>query len=278
MLTQKSVIGAIRTPVINGKLVLGGKFPTAIREWMNNEFGTVHTIMIAGKPWFMGTEIANILGYVNPRDAVHFHVKDSCKQTINLNTIEKIDGIQNSINPNRVIINEIGFYSLVFHSHMPKAQEFAHWVYEEVLPSIRKYGAYVTPETLSDIKDNPAAQQDLIHQLENEIATLKPLAKYTQDVLKSDEALPITLIAKEYGMTAQAFNKLLNKKGILFRYGKRWYPYKEYENLDWFTYQTHLYTDTSDHKHTSTHLYVTQTGRKGLRQLMLNEGIKSLVG
>ena len=75
MLNQKSIIGAIRTPVINGKLVLGGKFPTAIREWMNNEFGTIRTLIMDNEVWFVGVDIAKILDYADPNRALRQHIK-----------------------------------------------------------------------------------------------------------------------------------------------------------------------------------------------------------
>ena len=105
---------------------------------------------------------------------------------------------------------------------------------------------------------------------------LKSDAEYTRQVLKSDEALPITLIAKEYGMTAQQFHSLLNKHKILFRKGKRWHPYKSHANLGWFINQTYKYEDKSSKIHTSTTLYVTQLGRRELEKVLINKGVKRI--
>lgn len=108
---------------------------TDIQVFENVDFGKVRIIEMNGEPWFVGKDVAEILGYSNPRDALSKHVDDEDKNTVAIH-----DG--NKGNPNQVIINESGLYSLILSSKLPKAKEFKHWVTSEVLPSIRKTGKY----------------------------------------------------------------------------------------------------------------------------------------
>lgn len=102
----------------------------------NPEFGEIRIVNISGEPWFVGKDVADALGYSNPRDALAVHVDDEDK-----NTVVFRDG--NRGNPNLTIINESGVYSLIFSSKLERAREFKRWVTSEVLPSIRKNGGYI---------------------------------------------------------------------------------------------------------------------------------------
>lgn len=127
---------------------------------VNEIFGQFRYIVIEGEIWFVGIDIAKILGYSNTRDALAKHVDDEDK-----NTVAIYDGIPE--NPNKVIINESGLYSLIFNSQLPKAKRFKRWITSEVLPSIRKYGKYEMPGEVKEItmedflelvfKENPHA-------------------------------------------------------------------------------------------------------------------------
>lgn len=115
-----------------------------IEIYENEHFGKIRTLAIDGEPWFVGKDVANKLGYSNPRDAIHKHVDAQDK-----NSVANRDGT--SGNPNMTIINESGLYSLILSSKLPTAKEFKHWVTSEVIPSIRKHGGYIAgQEQLSD--------------------------------------------------------------------------------------------------------------------------------
>ena len=113
-----------------------------VKIFENKKFGSIRTIMIDDEPWFVGKDVAAALGYSNTRDALAKHVDDEDKNTVAIR-----DG---KGNPNQTIINESGVYSLVFGSKLPEAKEFKHWVTHDVLPSIRKTGAYSVPPTGAD--------------------------------------------------------------------------------------------------------------------------------
>ena len=106
-----------------------------IQVFKNPEFGEVRTLTIDGEPWFVGKDVAQVLGYKNTWDALIKHVDEEDK-----NTLAFRDGT--SGNPNQTIINESGLYSLVLSSKLPGAKKFKRWVTSEVLPSIRNTGGY----------------------------------------------------------------------------------------------------------------------------------------
>ena len=111
-----------------------------LQIYKNAELGSVRTTVIGSEPFFVGKDVAEILGYSNPRKALFDHV----------NAEDKMDGvtIRDSIGREQkpILINESGLYSLILRSQLPKAQKFKRWVTNEVLPSIRKYGAYQVPD------------------------------------------------------------------------------------------------------------------------------------
>ena len=155
-----------------------------IKIFENEEFGSVRTMKINGEPWFVGKDVATILGYVKPENAIANHVDDEDKTTT------LIQGTGSNYKSNAVIINESGLYSLILSSKLPKAKEFKHWVTSEILPSIRKTGGYLAnsdmmvstyfgnlpPEQQTLVKglfDNIIAQQTKIDTLTttNEVLT-----------------------------------------------------------------------------------------------------------
>lgn len=103
----------------------------------NEEFGEVRTMVIEGEPWFVGKDVADILGYRNGSRDINRHVDEEDKRKIML-----FDGKQDK---ETIIINESGLYSLILSSKMPNAKKFKRWVTKEVLPSIRKTGGYKVP-------------------------------------------------------------------------------------------------------------------------------------
>lgn len=118
-----------------------------IQIFSNPEFGQVRTVMMDNEPWFIGKDVATALGYAKPRNAIATHVDGSDKGALKQGTL---GGEQEMI-----IINESGMYSLIFASKLPTAKKFKHWVTSEVLPSIRKHGAYMTPEKIEEALYNP---------------------------------------------------------------------------------------------------------------------------
>lgn len=120
-----------------------------LQTFNSAEFGSVRTATINGEPYFVGKDVAEILGYSNTRKALLDHVDED----------DKTDGvtIRDSIGREQtpVLINESGLYSLILSSRLPAAKKFKRWVTAEVLPDIRKHGIYATDNVIDSILNNP---------------------------------------------------------------------------------------------------------------------------
>lgn len=166
-------------------------FSDEIKVFENKEFGSVRVFEIDGEPWFMGGEVAKSLGYFNTRDAIKSHVEEEDK----INTVVKRDGNKKG-NPNQIIINESGLYSLIMSSKLPTAKKFKRWITTEVLPSIRKHGAYMTQEKLQEALYNPDFLIQLANNLKNEQEKNKKLESENR-VLESKNHTLTTSLSEE---------------------------------------------------------------------------------
>lgn len=153
---------------------------TVFKNLVHPEFGDLRTIEIDGEPWFVGKDVAAALGYCNINKAVATHVDEDDKKVLDFKGFSqngKSSGlwVGNDFS-SKTIINESGLYSLILSSKLPSAKEFKHWVTSEVLPSIRKNGAYIrnqenmTPAEI--VARGLIAAQKIIESKEKEIALL----------------------------------------------------------------------------------------------------------
>ena len=163
------------------------------------EFGQIRTIQQNGEPWFVGKDVANILGYQNGSRDVNRHVDEDDRQNYQNGTFESNRGL--------TIINESGLYSLILSSKMPKAKEFKRWVTSEVIPAIRKTGGYIAgSENMTDaelmakavlVAQSTIQQRDQrIKELENDVAAAKPKVLFADAVSASDSTILIGDLAK----------------------------------------------------------------------------------
>lgn len=160
-----------------------------LKIFENPEFGSIRTVMINNEPWFVGKDVAEVLGYSNPRDALKKHVDSEDKGVANCDTL---GGSQEL-----TIINESGLYSLILSSKLPTAKEFKRWVTSEVLPSIRKHGAYMTANTLEQALLSPDYLIRLATALKNEQEQRKLLEeKNEQQRSKIEEDKPKVIFAE----------------------------------------------------------------------------------
>jgi prophage antirepressor len=132
-----------------------------LQIFKNEEFGQVRTVLVNNEPYFVGKDVAEILGYAKPLNALATHVDedDSLKQGL----IDSMGRKQETI-----VINESGLYSLILSSKLPTAKKFKRWVTSEVLPSIREHGAYMTPETIESVLLSPDTLIKLAQNLKDE--------------------------------------------------------------------------------------------------------------
>ena len=151
-------------------------------QLIQNEQFKVRKTDYNGQTWFVGRDVAAILGYANNRKAILDHVEEDDRLTTEVNTPK---GIRSTI-----VINEIGVYSLVLGSKLPEAKSFKRWICGEVIPSIRRTGAYMTDETLARVQADPTALQELTAKLEEErakhIETLKLVGQHEQTIKEKD--------------------------------------------------------------------------------------------
>ena len=136
------------------------------------EFGQIRTIERGGEPWFVGKDVAEALGYANARNAVPDHVDDEDK----LRTQIEYAGQKREV----TLINESGLYSLVLSSKLPGAKQFKRWITSEVIPSIRKHDAYMTPDKLEEVLLSPDTLIQLAQNLKNEQEKRKALQEQVE--------------------------------------------------------------------------------------------------
>ena len=189
----------------------------------NFEQHEVRTMTIDDEPFFVGKDIADILGYSNPQKAIRDHV----------DLEDKTQNDSFTVNGTAVVlINESGLYSFILKSKLTNAKKFKRWVTSEVLPAIRKHGGYLTPEKVEEALLNPDTIIQLATKLKEErtgrliaeqkIAEYEPKISYLDSILSSTDSVTISQIAADYGMSPQQMNKLLHKLGIQKKVGNQW--------------------------------------------------------
>lgn len=177
------------------------------------QFGEIRAVEINGEPWFVAKDVAKALGYSNGRDAIAKHVDDEDK-----NTVVNRDG--NRGNPNMTVVNESGVHALVFGSQLPGAKQFKHWVTSEVLPTIRKHGAYLTPQVTNQILNNPDFLISLANKIKEEQTRNRILMEENTDLrVKNEEMKPKALFAESVAasdseITVGTLAKLLRQNGV----------------------------------------------------------------
>lgn len=261
-------------------------------QLFNFEGQEVRTLKIDDEPCFVGKDVANVLGYSNTRKALRDHVDPEDKK----DGVTIRDSIGREQKP--ILINESGLYSLILSSKMPNAKRFKHWVTSEVLPAIRKHGAYMTDEKAFNVVNNKDGLADLLQQAADQLkekdikieeieAKNKNLAiqleesnkkaSYLDVILGTPDLLATTQIAADYGYSAMAFNKLLKSVGIQHKVNGQWILYKAYMGKGYvaskaFTFQDHRGRDRS-----RTTTYWTQAGRKLIYDVLKDNDILPLI-
>ena len=245
-----------------------------LQVFQNEEFGSIRVLEIDGQPWFVGKDVAAVLGYSNVSKAVSAHVDDEDRIR------EMIPTAQNGKLVSRTyLINESGLYSLILSSKLPKARSFKRWVTSDVLPSIRRHGGYITDETVEKILESPAFAHNLFKslveerqktaELQSHVAELVPKAAYYDLILQNRDAIPVSMIAKDYGMSAVFFNQLLYAMKVQYKMGGTWLLYQKYADQGYTVSRTYQ----AGRDKTVVHTYWTQKGRRFLYGLLKRCGI-----
>jgi len=243
------------------------------------EFGELEVLMLDGKPYFPATDCAKLLGYKNPHKAINDHCPHLTKREVGVQTGIKAGGQLALQMVEKTYIPEGDLYRLIIRSKLPAAVRFEAWVCDCVLPSVRQSGAYITESTLEKMREDKSFTDSLVQHLSAERARsdalmeavdqMLPKALYYDNILQSPNALPVSVIAKDYGMTAVAFNKLLHELGVQYRLGKVWLLYKCYADKGYTLSKTYIFDGEAAQVHTCW----TQTGRRFLYDLLRWYGI-----
>lgn len=202
----------------------------------NFEEQEVRTIIIDGEPWFVGKDVATILGYSNTRKAIRDHVNDVNKRFM----YEGEQNVPPTQNYNPIIINESGLYRLILRSKLPSAERFTDWVTSEVLPSIRKTGQYQILD--SYMIDDPVEratkwieEEKKRQALETENRIMKPKAECFDTFLDTGELTGLRDSAHLLNISERKFMDFLEDYGYIYRNGKyKPRPYAKYLDKGYF--------------------------------------------
>lgn len=250
-----------------------------MNEVFNFHGQEVRTVTIDNDPYFSNADVCKILDINNPSQALKRLKQDG------VITNEVIDGLGRK--QDMKFVSESNLYKLIFQSKKKEAEAFTDWVTSEVLPAIRKHGLYAIDDLLNNPDMAIAALQKLkeerqlrlkaqeeVAQKNQIIQELQPKASYYDLVLQNKSLVAISVIAKDYGMSAKKLNKILHELKIQFKQGNTWLLYQKYAGKGYTQSKTH----TIDADYSKMHTYWTQKGRLFLYDLLKNKkGILPLI-
>ena len=250
-----------------------------MNEVFNFHGQEVRTVTIDNDPYFSNADVCKILDINNPSQALKRLKQDG------VITNEVIDGLGRK--QDMKFVSESNLYKLIFQSKKKEAEAFTDWVTSEVLPAIRKHGLYAIDDLLNNPDMAIAALQKLKEerqlrlQAQEEVAQknqiiqeLQPKASYYDLVLQNKSLVAISVIAKDYGMSAKKLNKILHELKIQLKQGETWLLYQKYAGKGYTQSKTH----TIDADYSKMHTYWTQKGRLFLYDLLKNKkGILPLI-
>ncbi|HAP9433462.1 TPA: phage antirepressor [Enterococcus faecium] len=223
----------------------------------NFEHNEVRTVLVNDEPYFVGKDIADILGYSNTAKAIRDHVDEE----------DKTQNDSFTVNGTAVVlINESGLYSLILKSKLPSAKKFKRWVTSEVLPQIRKHGMYATdellnnPDLLIEVATKLKEERTLRLVAEQKAAEMQPKADYYDRILNNKGLVTVSTIAKNYGMSAVSFNKLLHELGIQFNQSGTWLLYSKFQDKGYTHIEPFDYEDKNGNRQVKTRMKWTQKG------------------
>ena len=215
----------------------------------SNEFGELRTITIENEVYFVAKSVANALGYKDTADAIRKHIDEEDKLRWQI--------ADTGQNRETYLINESGLYSLILKSKMPSAKKFKRWVTSEVLPQIRKTGSYELniPKTLPEA-----------------------LRLYADEVEAHNQsnAMTVTQIAADYGLSAIALNKILHDDHIQRNVNGQWILYSDLMHNGYTKTKTHTYITSDGRLESKVSTRWTQKGRLMIHELLKKRGIKAI--
>lgn len=250
----------------------------------NDRFGEIEILIENGKEYFPATEIAKILGYSNPQKAIRDHCKE---KGCTIRSVPTKGGIQE-----KKFIDEGNLYRLITKSNLPQAEIFESWIFDDVLPTIRKTGMYMTDNVWESIMKEPEKIGELIinygkvkkekelleeeNQLQKQlIAEYKPIKEYVDTILSSEDTMTITQIAADYGLSAYELNNILNDNRIIRKVGGQWILYVDHMNKGYTKSETITVKKKDGTDKVVPNTKWTQKGRLFIHNLLDGMGIKA---
>lgn len=242
-----------------------------ITVFENEEFGSVRTVIEDGRILFCAKDVAKSLGYVNPRKAILDHCRCVTKRDV-----------PHPQSSGRLLemsfIPEGDVYRLIVGSKLPAAEKFETWLFDTVVPSIRKYGMYATTPMLRQFQENPElirlvcermlAEKDRADKLGEKLAEIKPKADFFDAFVNPDDCTNIRTTAKELGIPERAFCRFLQDAGFMYRCpAGNLMPYNKPENEGLFIVRDFY----SEYGHHGTYTLITSMGKNLLRELLIPE-------
>lgn len=245
---------------------------------------------VGGQVYFEAEAAAIGLGIYLEKNGTQYVRWERVRKYLNSPQVEKGDWI-----------TEPQFYKLAFKASNEVAEKFQDWVASEVLPSIRKHGAYATPQTIESILANPDYGIKLLQALKEErskkeqalqeaskeregrliaeqrVNELTPKASYYDLVLKNKSLVTITQIAKDYGMSGREMNAKLHDLKVQYKQGSTWLLYSEYQKTGWTQSETVMVWRKDGSQKAVLQTKWTQKGRLGLYELLKENGILPLI-
>lgn len=230
----------------------------------NFEKNEVRTFLVNDEPYFVGKDVASVLGYSNTPKAIRDHVDDEDKTQ---NESFTVNGTA------LMLINESGLYSLILKSKLPNARKFKRWVTSEVLPTIRKTGSYTNvPQSFAQALRLAADLEEKNQLLEQQIAEYEPKISYLDMILSSTDTVATSQIAADYGMSAIALNKLLNELGVQHKVSGQWILYRKHMNQGYTKSHTSEIPKADGGVKVVMNTKWTQKGRVFIYNLLTAEG------
>ena len=244
-----------------------------LQIFKNDTFGQVRILEKDNELWFVAKDVCDCLEIKNTTDALKRLDNDE-RSRFNL-------GRQGETN----IVNEYGLYNLVLSSRKPEAKEFKRWITHDVIPQIRKTGAYSMnipkslPEALRAYANEVElhnATKAIVAQQEQQIAEFKPVKDYVDKILSSKSCLTITQIAADYGMSAQELNKILHEAGLQRKVGDQWILYKQHMSKGFTKSETFTFCRSDGRLDSKITTKWTQKGRLEIHNILSNLDIHAV--
>jgi prophage antirepressor-like protein len=242
---------------------------TNIQIFNNPQFGEVRVVEIGGKTYFVGIDVTRALGYKNVNDAVTRHCKGYVKHAVPDN---------NRVTQMMNVIPEGDIYRLAAKSELPSAEAFESWIFDEVLPSIRKHGGYIaagqdeTPEMIMaralKVADATLERHRLqLEQANSTILDQAPKVEYYDQVLESKGYLTVNMIASGLGISHIKLNKLLCEWGIQYKQSDCYFLYSDYRDKGYTMHRPYPHLNGQGITVTTQHMYWTEKGKKFIIEL-----------